>query len=48
MAMLLSGDNVQRMHCVALSNGLYNIDANCYNVCKFYADLKFEALCSYI
>jgi len=37
IAMLLSDNNVQLMHCVVLSNGLYNIDVNCYNVRKFYA-----------
>jgi len=36
---MLSDDNIQLMHCVVLSTGLYNIDVNCYNVCKLHAVL---------
>jgi len=35
---LFSDETVQLMQCIALSNGLYDIDVDCYPVCEFYTN----------
>jgi len=43
---LLCDENVQLMHCVALSTSRKDIDVDCYPVCKFYANyfLKYNTV----